>query len=83
MQDKPQEMTMTDYATHRFSVGQQVIRLGETSRSLEVVAQIVGSEGPQYRVRSGSSETVVGERELAYQTGPGPRSGARQAFVLH
>jgi hypothetical protein len=73
---------MTDYATHRFSVGQQVVRLGE-SRSLEVVAQIVGSEGPQYRVRYGSSETVVGERELAYQTGPGPRGGARQAFVLH
>lgn len=74
---------MTDYATHRFSVGQQVVRLGETSTPLEVVAQIGGSDGPEYRVRSGSWETVIGERELAYRTGPGPFGGTRPAFTLH
>ena len=52
---------MTVYATHRFSVGQQVMRSGET---FEVIAQINGSNGPEYRVRSVNSEAVVGEREL-------------------
>jgi hypothetical protein len=52
---------MTIYATHRFNVGQQVTRSGETC---EVIAQIDGPKGSEYRVRSGPSETVVGEREL-------------------
>ena len=59
---------MTDYATHRFSVGQQVVRSGDTIKSCEVVGLIEGPNGPEYRLRSGSSETIVGERELAYRT---------------
>lgn len=74
---------MTDYATHRFSVGQEVTRFGEKSTACEVIAQMDGSNGPEYRVRSGMSETVVGERELTYRTEPGPLAGARPAFVLH
>jgi hypothetical protein len=50
---------MTIYATHRLKVGQQVIRSGETC---EIMARIDGPKGPEYRVRSGTSETVVGER---------------------
>ena len=61
---------MTDYATHRFSVGQQVIRTGETAKSYEVIAQVSGSHGPEYRIRSGGSEIVVGENELTYPTTP-------------
>lgn len=71
---------MTLYATHRFNVGQQVIRSGETC---EVLAQIDGPKGPEYRVRSGTSETVVGERELTYNAGPGPLAGPRPTFVVH
>jgi hypothetical protein len=59
---------MTDYSTHRFSVGQQVVPSGDTLKSCEVVALIAGRDGPEYRLRSGSSETIVGERELAYTT---------------
>jgi hypothetical protein len=65
---------MTDYATHRFSVGQQVIRTGETAKSYEVIAQVSGAHGPEYRIRSGASEIVVGESELAYPTTPPSRT---------
>jgi hypothetical protein len=68
---------MTDYATHRFSVGQQVTRSGETPTPCAVIAQIDGPDGPEYRIKSGRSETVVGERELTYSTGPA--SAARPA----
>ena len=71
---------MTVYATHRFNVGQQVMRLGETC---EIIAQIDGSNGPEYKVRFGSSETVVGERELTYETTPAPLAAARPSFVVH
>jgi hypothetical protein len=71
---------MTDYATHRFSVGQQVMRSGET---VEVTAQIEGLQGPEYRIASRNSEAVVGERELTYRTGPAPSAGERPAFVVH
>jgi len=57
---------MTDYATHRFSIGQQVVLSGDTLNACEVVGLISGPDGPEYRLRSGSSETIVGERELAY-----------------
>ena len=70
---------MTDYATHRFSVGQQVTRSGEAPTPCEVLAQIDGSDGPEYRIKSGSSEMVVGERELAYSTRP--VSPTRPAFA--
>jgi hypothetical protein len=66
---------MTEYATHRFSVGQQVVLSGDTLNACEVVGLISGPDGPEYRLRSGSSETVVGERELAYSTTA--TSGAR------
>jgi hypothetical protein len=59
---------MTDYSTHRFSVGQQVVQSGDTLKSSEVVGLIAGPDGPEYRLRSGSSEAIVGERELAYTT---------------
>jgi hypothetical protein len=59
---------MTDYATHRFSVGQQVVRSGDTPKSFEVVGLVAGPNGPEYRLKSGSLETTVGERELAYTT---------------
>ena len=66
---------MTDHATHRFSVGQQVVRSGDTPKSWDVIVLIAGPAGPEYRLRSGISETVVGERELAYSTTA--TSGAR------
>jgi hypothetical protein len=59
---------MTDYATLRCSVGQQVVPSGNTLKSCEVVGLIAGPDGPEYRIRSGNSETIVGERELAYTT---------------
>ena len=59
---------MTDYATHRFSVGQQVVRSEDTVKSSEIVGLIAGPDGPEYRLRSGSSETVVAERDLVYTT---------------
>jgi hypothetical protein len=71
---------MTIYATHRFNVGQRVIRSGEIC---EVIAQIDGPKGPEYRVRSGTSEAVVGERELTYETRPEPGGRARPSLVLH
>jgi hypothetical protein len=58
---------MTD-CTHRFSVGQQVVPSGDTLKICEVVGLIAGPAGPEYRLRSGNSETIVGERELAYPT---------------
>ncbi len=71
---------MTIFATHRFSVGQQVMRAEE---AFEVVAQIDGPNGPEYRLRSGTSETVVGERELTYQTGAESLGRARPSFAVH
>ncbi len=59
---------MTDYATHRFSVGQQVASSEDTLKSCEVVGLIAGLDGPEYRFKCGSSETIVRERELAYTT---------------
>jgi hypothetical protein len=72
---------MTDYATHRFSVGQEVTQSGETPRRCRVVAQITGCDGPEYRIKSGTSEAVVAERELTYRTEP--PSGTRRASVVH
>ncbi len=72
---------MTIYATHRFSVGQEVTRFGETPISCQVIAQIAGSNGPEYRIRFGTSEAVVAERELTYRTEP--QSETRRAFVVH
>jgi hypothetical protein len=69
---------MTDYATHRFSVGQQVVQSGDTLESCEVVGLIEGPDGPEYRLRSGSSEIIVGERELAYTT---PATNAARTVV--
>jgi hypothetical protein len=71
---------MTEYATHRFSVGQRVMWSGET---FEVIAQIEGSKGPEYRVRSGNSEAMVGERELTYHAGSKPPAPARPSFAVH
>ena len=71
---------MTVYATHRFSVGQRVMRASE---ACEVIARLKGPHGPEYRVRSGRSETVVGERELTYLIGPGSVASARPAFMVH
>jgi hypothetical protein len=66
--DGNQESNMTDYATHRFSVGQQVVPSGDTLKPCEVVGLISGPDGPEYRLRSGNSETIVAERQLAYTT---------------
>jgi len=59
---------MTQYATHRFSVGQQVARTGNSPGLCEVTAKIAGPDGPEYRVRplDGGLEAVVAERELTY-----------------
>jgi hypothetical protein len=59
---------MTHYATHRFNVGQQVARSGNSPDRCEVTAKIAGPDGPEYRVRSldGGLEAVVAERELTY-----------------
>jgi hypothetical protein len=59
---------MTHYATHRFNVGQQVARSGNSPGSCEVTAKIAGPDGPEYRVRSldGSVQALVAERELTY-----------------
>ena len=59
---------MTQYATHRFNVGQQVAGLGNSPASCEVTAKIAGPDGPEYRVRSldGGGQAVVAERELTY-----------------
>ncbi len=71
---------MTVYATHRFSVGQQVMRLDE---AFEVMAQIDGPNGPEYRLKSRTSETVASERELTYPTDAGPIRAARPSIVVH
>jgi len=70
---------MTVYATHRFSVGQQVMR---SDKAFEVMAQIDGPNGPEYRLRSGTSETVASERELTYRTKPGRFGAARPSIVV-
>lgn len=64
---------MTEYATHRFSVGQHVAGSGKSPGSYEVTALIAGRDGPEYRIRSleGDLETVVPERDLTY-----PRASA-------
>jgi len=59
---------MTEYATHRFSVGQDVTQSGKTPTCCRVIAQINSSDGPAYRIKYGSSEAVVTERELTYRT---------------
>jgi len=72
---------MTDYATHRFSVGQQVTQTTEPPRSGQIVAQLAGADGPEYRVRSGRSETVVHERNLTY--GTDATNHARPTIFVH
>ena len=59
---------MTQYATHRFNVGQQVARPGNSPASCEVTAKIAGPDGPEYSVRfsDGSVQAGVAERELTY-----------------
>ena len=59
---------MTHYATHRFNIGQQVARSGNSPGLCEVTAKIAGPDGPEYRIRSldGGLEAVVAERELTY-----------------
>ena len=59
---------MTEYATHRFNVGQHVARSGNSPGLCEVTAKIAGPDGPEYRVRSldGGLEAVVPERDLTY-----------------
>ena len=59
---------MTEYATHRFSVGQHVAGLGKNPSAYEVTALIAGRDGPEYRIRSleGRFEAVVPERDLTY-----------------
>jgi len=59
---------MTEYATHRFNVGQQVARSGNSPGLCEVTAKIAGPDGPEYRIRSldGGLEAVVAERDLTY-----------------
>ena len=72
---------MTDYATHRFSVGQQVTHSGDPSTFGQVVAQLAGAAGPEYRVRFGHSEIVVHERELTYRADV--TSHAAPTIVVH
>ena len=59
---------MTQYATHRFNVGQQVARSGNSPGLCEVTAKIAGPDGPEYRIRflDDGLEAVVPERELTY-----------------
>ena len=59
---------MTQYATHRFSVGQQVVCSAQSPSSCTVTAQVAGPDGPEYRVRFLDSglEAVMAERELTY-----------------
>jgi hypothetical protein len=59
---------MTQYATHRFSVGQQVACATRHPSSCEVTALVAGPHGPEYRIRAldGSGEAIVAERDLAY-----------------
>jgi len=59
---------MTQYATHRFNIGQQVAHTGNSPGSSEVTAKNDGPDGPEYRVRflDGSGQAVVAERKLTY-----------------
>lgn len=59
---------MTQYATHRFSVGQQVASFGKSPGAYQVTTLIAGRDGPEYRIRSLESglQAVVPERELTY-----------------
>ena len=59
---------MTEYATHRFNVGQHVARSGNSPGLCEVTAKIAGPDGPEYRIRllDGSVQAGVAERELTY-----------------
>jgi len=60
---------MTQYATHRFGVGQQVVRRGTNPDTCEVIALLAGRNGPEYRVASRddrSQAAVVAETELTY-----------------
>ena len=70
---------MTQYATHRFNIGQQVARSGNSPGLCEVTAKIAGPDGPEYRVRSldGGLEAVVPERDLTYsRASASPASGS-------
>jgi len=70
---------MTEYATHRFNIGQQVARSGNSPGLCEVTAKIAGPDGPEYRVRSldGGLEAVVPERKLTYsRASASPASGS-------
>jgi len=66
---------MTEYATHRFSVGQEVTKSGETRMCCRVIALVMSSDGPEYKIKHENSEVIVAERELTYRAQP--RSGAR------
>jgi len=73
---------MTEYATHRFSVGQPVACPGASPGPCTVTAQVAGSDGPEYRVSFLDSglEAVMAERELIYSrasasTAPGSPRG--------
>ena len=73
---------MTQYATHRFSVGQQVVCSAQSPSPCTVTAQVAGPDGPEYRVSflDGSVQAGVAERELTYSramAGPAPGSRAR------
>ena len=72
---------MTDYATHRFSVGQEVTHSSEPPTFGQVVAQLTGADGPEYRVRFSTSDLVVHERELTYRADV--TSHARPTIVVH
>ena len=72
---------MTDYATHRFSVGQEDRHSGQDPTFGRVVAQLAGVDGPEYRVSFGPAEIIVRERELTYRTGV--TTPARPTIVVH
>jgi len=74
---------MTEYATHRFSVGQHVARSGRSPGSYEVTALIADRNGPEYRIRSleGGLEAVVPERELTYSRAWAPQRPSITAAV--
>ena len=67
---------MTEYATHRFSVGQHVAGSGNSPGAYKVIALIAGRDGPEYQIRSleGGRQAVVPERGLTYA-----RASARSA----
>jgi len=73
---------MTEYATHRFSVGQHVTGSGRSPGSYEVTA-LADRNGPEYRIRSleGGLEAVVPERELTYSRAWAPQRPSITAAV--